>query len=188
LTTALNSNILLSKGELMTQNQKYIPLKQSDLLLPGDEIAREGTDRWERCTKEADEYRILEPGEVIQERDEFQCSKGEWFPTNCKKETNTSVKQYNNLTYRRKVEAAPSVTAPTTATFERHQKVVVKDKNSRFYGKVGKVIAELPNRRKIQWDTPQETEKYRHSWFWNNELAPEGAIMTTTINPIGYNA
>ena|ERR1017187_686228 len=52
----------------------------------------------------------------------------------------------------------------------RGHSVKVADKGSRFFGATGKVVAVVKNTCRVKYDTPQEKEGYKYSWFWANEL------------------
>src|ERR1039457_3476610 len=52
----------------------------------------------------------------------------------------------------------------------RGHSVKVADKSSRFFGATGKVVAVVKNTCRVKYDTPQEKEGYKYSWFWANEL------------------
>jgi hypothetical protein len=73
--------------------------------------------------------------------------------------------------------------------FKRHDKVQVTDKYSRFFGATGNIVASLKGgstktderlywsesnlngRCRVKYNTPQEDENYKYSWFWENELS-----------------
>jgi preprotein translocase subunit YajC len=72
--------------------------------------------------------------------------------------------------YRREIKSFTPVLAGHK--FKRHDKVQVTDKYSRFFGVAGVVVGIKPNIEavRIKYDTPQEDEEYKYSWFWENEL------------------
>ena len=119
-------------------------------------------------------YRLLNVGEILQEGDEyFSPSVLAWYESSggytgdiCK----VGDSGYNELTYRRKVEAK---TVPTPK-FSNDQRVQTCDKHSRFNGVTGKTTARitlpLPIRYFVQYNTPQEKEQYKGGWYLESEL------------------